>query len=62
MKSVYSLLPISDLSKDWVKANVNYESWQILGGTIVIEHGYIIPIVEGMIAEGFVQGQDFEVF
>ena len=60
MQSVYGLTPITQAAKDWIKENVQAESWQWLGHTLVIEHRYISDIVQGMVDDGLVPNTDFQ--
>jgi hypothetical protein len=57
--SVFLLIPKSDECRTWVDDNVAYDFG--LGNGIPVEHRFIGGIVEGLIADGFEYGQDFEV-
>ena len=61
MQTVYQLVPETDEANAWVKENVNYEPYQKLGNTLVVEHHYIEDIIAGMIDAGFTLGEDFSV-
>lgn len=61
MKTIYVLYPVSEKAREWVENNVNYESYQVIGKGIGIEHRYIDPIVEAMVEEGFKVEKDFTV-
>ena len=58
---MYLLTPISDRAKEWVKANVQAESWQFSEDGVAIEAQHIEKIIEGMTAAGFSQHLDFDV-
>ena len=62
MPTVHVLRPVSQQAKEWVDEHVQYESWNMMGEGIAIEHRYIGPIVEAMLNEGFINGQDFTVY
>ena len=61
MKTIYQLLPITQEAKDWVEENVVCEPWQKLGDSICIEHGYIADVVVGMMEDGLIPCEDFQV-
>ena len=60
MQSVYGLTPLTERAQKWVDENVNFEPWQLLGLTIVLEHRYIDEILEAMVDDGLEDGVDFE--
>ena len=56
------LIWLTDKAREWVKANVCYENWQVTGGcAIAIDHHYIEDIYHGMIDDGLKPGIDFRV-
>ena len=61
MQTVFSLIPITDEAKVWVKGNIQSESWQWLGRVLVIEHRFIADIVAGMMAAGLIPNRDFSI-
>ena len=62
MPTVYVLRPISKEARDWIEEHVQYESWNMIGEGIAIEHRYVESIVEAMLDEGFADGEDFTIF
>lgn len=61
MRTVYMLKPLSEEAKEWIEEHVHYESYQVVGESIGVEHRYISDIVNAMIQQGLKQGIDFEV-
>jgi hypothetical protein len=59
--TVYLLTPTSEQAKEWVKANVQCESWQLSEDGVAIEAQHIQGIVDGMTAAGLAQHIDFDV-
>lgn len=59
MRSVFSISAVSQKAKDWLDKNIHSESWQWLGGSLVVEHRYIADIVAGMLEDGLKQHKDF---
>ena len=62
MKTLYVLYPLSQEAKEWVDEHVHYESYQMIGEGIGVEHRYIDPIVEAMLEEGLKYSEDFTVY
>ena len=60
-QTVYELRVMSDAARMWVKKNVVYEYWQVLGDGIILEHGHIAEIAAAMAAAGLEAGLDFVV-
>jgi len=58
---VYLLTPISEPAKQWVKDNVQAESWQFSEDGVAIEAQHIQKIIDAMIAAGFTEHTDFNV-
>ena len=58
---MFLITPITEICKDWVKENVNLESWQWLGDSFAVEHRYAVDLVVGMLGEGLVVDKDFTV-
>ena len=50
--TVGRLVPETQAARDWIKDNVESEPWQWLGSALCIEHRYIDPIVEAIVADG----------
>lgn len=49
--TVVMLFPVTDAAKDWVEEEVETEdNW--MGEPLVIESGYIGPIIEGLVEDG----------
>ena len=61
MQTVFCLTPRTDEAKNWIKENVQYESYQMLGNSVAVEHRYIADIVAGMTEVGLVVNKDFSV-
>jgi len=61
MQTVFRLEPITGKAKDWIEENVRYESYQMLGNSVIVEHRYIADIVAGMREAGLVINKDFSV-
>ena len=57
--SVYLLIPLTDSMREWIEENVSYE-FAALGG-IPVEHRYIDDLLGGIMEEGFVEGEDFNL-
>ena len=62
MKTIYILVPVSEKAKNWVEENVSYESYQMIGSGISIEHRFIDPIVSAMEEAGLKHNEDFLVW
>jgi hypothetical protein len=51
--TVFVLNPLTTTAKNWVKENVQLESWQKWAGdAFVVEHRFAMQIVKGMQAAG----------
>jgi len=48
--SIVLLRPLTSLAEAWVEDHVGYET--MVQDAIVVEHRYIVPIIEGFEAEG----------
>ena len=48
-------------TKKWIKKNVVYHKWQILGNSIGVDFEYLDPIINIMIEQGFKKGIDFVI-
>ena len=59
--TVYLVEPITDRCRDWVVENVHIEGWMWMGKMFAVEHGYIDSLIAGMLDEGFVEEEDFQV-
>ncbi len=51
--SVYLLRPLTPAALDWIEEHIP-EDAQRLGTAIAVEHRYIAPIAEGIVADGLV--------
>lgn len=56
--SMAVVTPISSEAKDWVRKNVEVESWQYLGEGFAIEKRYLERLLEGFVENGFVVGKE----
>ena len=61
MSTVKLLIPLTKVAKDWMKKNINCESWQRIGGGIGIETRFIGDIVEALSNAGLKIEKDFSV-
>ena len=61
MQTIFYLTPRTDEARNWIEENVHYESYQILGNSVVVEHRYIADIVAGMMEARLVVNKDFSV-
>jgi len=52
--SVFVFTPLTPAAKQWVAENVQSESWQWLGASLVVETRYAWGLAEGMLADGLV--------
>lgn len=52
--TLFQFEPQTQAAKDWIEQNVQTESWQWFGGSLVVEHRYAAQLAEGMIADGLV--------
>ena len=59
--SVYVLIPLTDQCKEWIASNLSYESWQLIGDGIAIEHRYIDDVIALLQKFGNILGVDFRV-
>ena len=50
--SVCLIKPLSQAAQEWVKENVELESYQQFGGGFVVEHRYVNQLVEAMLDAG----------
>lgn len=50
--SIYLLRPLTDRGRQWLRENVQAESWQWFGDGLAVEHRYVADVVEGARAEG----------
>lgn len=60
VQTVYGIAPVSPAALAWLQENVTAESWQWLGGALVIEHRYIDDILAG-IADAGLQPSEYEL-
>jgi hypothetical protein len=58
---MYLITPISEVAKEWVKANVCLESWQWMCDSFAVDHHYIEDLVSGMLGDGLTMEDDFTV-
>jgi len=59
--TTYLLRPLTKPCRTWVEDHLKYESWQRISTGIAVDHHYIEEIVFGMVEDGLVDGQDFDV-
>lgn len=50
--SIFLLTPLTAVAESWVAEHVS-DDHQTFGRAIVVEHRYAVPIVEGLLVEGF---------
>ena len=51
--NIFLLTPLTKEAHDWVDENIDPEHFAV-GNSVVIEHRYIVEIVNGAIAAGFI--------
>ncbi len=51
--TVYLLRPLTPVGFDWIEEHIP-EDAQRLGNSIAVEHRYVEPIAEGILADGLV--------
>jgi len=61
MSTVYILVPNTDKMEKWIEDNINYESYQMFGRGISIEHRYIGNIIEALNQQDFIEDKDFSI-
>jgi hypothetical protein len=44
--TVFTFCPLTTRAKKWIEENVESESWQWLGATLVVDHGYALGLAE----------------
>lgn len=52
--TVATITPITAKARQWIKDNVEYEGWQVMGCSIALEPRCVEVLVEGMQDEGLV--------
>lgn len=52
--SIYLVQPISRAGREWIEANVYMDEAQMWGDSLVVEHSYIVAIVDGLHDEGLI--------
>lgn len=52
--TVFTFCPLTARAKTFIEDNVASESYQWLGGTLVVEHRYAWGLAEGMLSDGLV--------
>lgn len=57
--SIYLLRTLTPEAETWIEENVALDEAQYWGGRLVIEHRYILSIIDGLQAAGFVVKQGF---
>jgi hypothetical protein len=51
--SIFLLRPVTTAAREWVGEHIPEDAiW--FGGAVAVEHRYIVPIVQGAIADGLV--------
>ncbi len=61
MQTVYGIQPITESAREWIDDNVQSESWQWLGQTLVIDHRFIEDVFNGMVDYGLINDKDFMI-
>ena len=50
--SLFLVTPVSSRAKEWVEGNAYYtQTW---GDAIVVEHRYVVPLIDGMHDAGLI--------
>jgi hypothetical protein len=52
--NVFTFCPLTDRAKTWIDDNVQSESYQWLGATLIVEHRYALGLAQGPIDAGLV--------
>lgn len=52
--TVFMFCPVTPVAKQWIAENVESESWQWFGNTLVVEHRYAWGLGQGMRDAGLV--------
>jgi hypothetical protein len=52
--TVFLFNPLTARAKEWIEENVQIETYQWFGSTLVVEHRYAWGLAEGMLDEGLV--------
>jgi hypothetical protein len=52
--TVWAIRSLSRRARRWIEEHVQSETWQWLGDTLVIDHRYAWPLIEGMSADGLI--------
>ena len=52
--SIYVLTPIPETAHTWIDQHLQYDSWQMCGGGVAVDHRYIADIVGILKHDGFV--------
>lgn len=52
--SLVGFRPLTDAAKTFIAENVQAESWQWLGRTLMVEHRFADNLIAGMQADGLV--------
>jgi hypothetical protein len=50
--TIYLLQPHTDAAREWISEHLTIESWQMFVSALVVEHRYILAIVDGIKADG----------
>jgi hypothetical protein len=50
--TVYLFTAETETARAWVDDQVHLEAWQWMGRAFAVEHRYVGPLVQGMLADG----------
>jgi hypothetical protein len=50
--SIFLLRPLTYAAKEWIRDNISPDH-MTLGDAVVVEHRFILGLIEGIIADGF---------
>ncbi len=50
--SLFLVTPLTAAGRDWIIDNVDDDEAQRFGGSLVVEHGYIVNLVDGIFDSG----------
>lgn len=50
--SVVAFYPHTELAKGWIADNVESESWQWLGGGLIVDRRFAGDLIQGMLGSG----------
>jgi hypothetical protein len=50
--TVFAFTPLTTAASEWIEENVQAESWQWLGRSLVVDHRYAEPLIRGILDSG----------